>query len=44
VHELYDVTDGAPWSSAEPRSTRVVVIGCRLQRRELEEGLQECIA
>lgn len=44
VHELYDVTEGGAWGSADTRSTRIVVIGCRLQRSELEHGLRQCTA
>lgn len=43
VHELYDVTEGAAWDGNGMRSNRVVVIGCRLNRTELEEGLMQCV-
>ena len=42
VHELYDVTEGAAWPSDEPRMSKVVVIGRRLQRAQLETGLRRC--
>jgi Cobalamin synthesis protein cobW C-terminal domain len=44
VHELYELTEGAAWGDSGERSTRIVVIGCRLERTELEQSLQRCIA
>jgi G3E family GTPase len=43
VHELYDVTEGAVWGISE-RTTRIVVIGCRLKRSDLEQALDRCIS
>lgn len=44
VHELYEVTEGADWGGGSKRGTRIVVIGCRLQRLQLERDLQQCLA
>ena len=43
VHELYDVTEGPPWSKEEAQLSRLVIIGRSLDRSLLERTLlQAC--
>lgn len=41
VHELYDVAEGPQWTDGEERCSRVVVIGRRLDRAQLEQSLRQ---
>ena len=43
VHMMYEADLGAPWATAE-QSSRLVVIGRNLDRRELYEGFASCRA
>ncbi len=45
VHEVYDVTEGSSWpSKGEATGSRIVVIGCRLDREALDAQLRQCVA
>eukprot|EP00850_Spirogloea_muscicola_P008663 SM000046S16444 [mRNA] locus=s46:699449:703222:- [translate_table: standard] len=43
VVELYDITAGQPWESAEERLNRVVVIGRNLDRTWLKTTFEACL-
>jgi G3E family GTPase len=43
VHMLFDGQPGKPWGS-EPRTNRLVFIGRKLDRAELEAGFRRCLA
>ena len=43
VHMLFDGNQGAPWG-AGPRGSKLVFIGRKLDRAELNEGLRSCLA
>jgi G3E family GTPase len=44
VHQLMSHDDGAPWTSGEPRTSRLVFIGIELPRELLTRGLEQCLA
>ena len=44
VHEIYDVVEGPQWQPGEPRGSKLVFIGRRLQRDALAAGLAACLA
>ncbi|KAF4317843.1 hypothetical protein BBO99_00007605 [Phytophthora kernoviae] len=43
VLDTYTIAPGAPWTSAESRVSRLVLIGQKFDREELERGFQSCL-
>lgn len=43
VYDIYDVVEGAEWAEGETRCSKVVLIGRRLQKAELEAQLAGCL-
>lgn len=43
VHMLFDGSEGRPWREAESRTNRLVFIGRRLDRSELESSFRACL-
>ena len=43
VHMIFEGAEGAPWAEGERRTTRIVMIGIGLPRRELRRGLAGCV-
>jgi G3E family GTPase len=44
VHRLFEDHLGGPWKANEKRNNRIVFIGEKLDKAELEEGLKSCLA
>lgn len=44
VHMIFDGKPDRPWNDGEPRQTEVVFIGRNLSRKEINDGLNSCIA
>ncbi|KAG6587293.1 cobalamin biosynthesis protein CobW [Phytophthora cinnamomi] len=43
VLDTYTIAPGSPWEAGEPRISRLVLIGQRFDREELERGFQSCL-
>lgn len=43
VLDTYTIAPGAPWTPEESRASRLVVIGQKLDRKELKRGFQRCL-